>query len=185
MGLLFAQGHVDATWHSGQRGSAKRAHVAPTWCGCDVHIYIYHKYKGYSTYKHSVLEFKLTHIIAPHYKPDTFLWFFPCGTKFHTVFSVQDTWQTARRWIKQSTDYHAWITWTRGPSDPSNARDINRGVIKAVISYRGEHPDRQIVIQRRRSNAFYNASQRASSEGFITDRTAATFLKWLRWTVPS
>ena len=24
------QGHVDATWHSGPRGSATRAHAAPT-----------------------------------------------------------------------------------------------------------------------------------------------------------
>ena len=54
MGLLFARGHVDATWHLGPRGIATRAHAAPTQRGCDVHIYIYHNYKGYSTSKHSV-----------------------------------------------------------------------------------------------------------------------------------
>ena len=31
-GGLFAQGHVDATWHSGPRGSATRTHAAPTQC---------------------------------------------------------------------------------------------------------------------------------------------------------
>ena len=98
-------------------------------------------------------EFNLTHIIAPHYKRDAFLLFFPCGTKFHTVFSVQDMWQTARRWIKQSSDYRAWIAWTRGPLDPSNTRGINKGVITVVIESCGEHPDCQIAIQRRRSNA--------------------------------
>ena len=55
MGLLFARGHVDATWHLGPRGIATRAHAAPTQRGCDVHIYIYHNYKGYSTSKNSVL----------------------------------------------------------------------------------------------------------------------------------
>ena len=29
-GGLIARGHVDATWHSGPRGSATRAHAAPT-----------------------------------------------------------------------------------------------------------------------------------------------------------
>ena len=54
MGLLFARGHVDAMWHSGPRGSTTRAHAAHMWRGCDVHIYIYRNYKGYSTNKHSV-----------------------------------------------------------------------------------------------------------------------------------
>ena len=54
--LFLRRTHVDATWHSGPHGSATRAHAAPTRRGCDVHIYIYRKYKGYSTYKHSVFE---------------------------------------------------------------------------------------------------------------------------------
>ena len=29
-GLILCGSHVDATWHSGPRGSATRAHVAPT-----------------------------------------------------------------------------------------------------------------------------------------------------------
>ena len=46
-GLIFAPGHVDATWHSGPRGSATRAHasayVAHMWHMCI--IYIYRKYR--------------------------------------------------------------------------------------------------------------------------------------------
>ena len=36
----FAQVHVDATWHSGPRGSATRAHAAPTRQG-DVGEYLH------------------------------------------------------------------------------------------------------------------------------------------------
>ena len=72
-GLIFAQGHVDATWHSWPRGSATRAHAAPTRHGCDV-LFIFiviirvivHISIPYS-------EFKLTlHIVAP-YKPESSL----------------------------------------------------------------------------------------------------------------
>ena len=50
-------------------------------------------------------------------------------------------------------------------------------VITVVIETSAMHLDRQIAIQGVRSNAFYNASQQASFERFITDRTAGTFLK--------
>ena len=45
------QGHVDATWHSGPRGSAMWAHEAPT--RRDVTLIIFIIYIGYSTYKSS------------------------------------------------------------------------------------------------------------------------------------
>ena len=51
----------------------------------------------------------------------------------YSVFSVQNTWQTTRRWIKESTDNRTWIAWTRGPPDPSNVRGINTRVITVVI----------------------------------------------------
>ena len=44
----------------------------------------------------------------------------------------------------RSTDHHQ-RTW------------LLKGVITAQIKCAGEHPDRQIVIQRRRSKAIYNA----------------------------
>ena len=53
-GGLLARGHVDATWNSRPRGSAMRAHAAPTRPGCDIYI-IYLYTWGYSTYKHSVI----------------------------------------------------------------------------------------------------------------------------------
>ena len=43
---------MDATWHSGPRGSVTRAHAAPTRRDVTL-IYIYHIYIGYSTYKSS------------------------------------------------------------------------------------------------------------------------------------
>ena len=46
-----------------------------------------------------------------------------------------------------------------------------------VIETYTMHLNRQIAIQGARSNVFYNASQWASSERFITDRMAATCLK--------
>ena len=51
MGAFIARVHVDATWHSGPRGSATQtrasACVALRW-----HLYIYFFiYSGYSTYK--------------------------------------------------------------------------------------------------------------------------------------
>ena len=62
---------MDATWHSGPRGSATRAHAAPTRRGCDIFIFIVsirlivHISIPYS-------EFKLTHLFNAHYKLDTF-----------------------------------------------------------------------------------------------------------------
>ena len=54
-----------------------------------------------------------------------------------------------------------------------------KGSYNGYDEVRGAHLDRQIAIQGARSKAFYNASQRTSSERFITDRTATTFLKRL------
>ena len=54
-GGLFARGHVDATWHARPRASATWAHASAYVAQVTrVHIYIYLKYIGYSTYKHSV-----------------------------------------------------------------------------------------------------------------------------------
>ena len=58
-----------------------------------------------------------------------------------------------------------------------STRALKEGVITVVIETYAIHLDRQIAIQGARSNAFYNASQRASSERFIKDRTAAICLK--------
>ena len=68
IGFIFAWDHVDATWHARPRGSATRAHEAR----CDVHIYIYRNYMGYSTYKHSVFGITLTLLIVTHYIPNAF-----------------------------------------------------------------------------------------------------------------
>ena len=75
-----------ATWqrHAGPHG----AYAAQ----CDVHIYIYRNYMGYSTYKHSVFRITQTFLIFTHYIPDAFSKFLPCETKFHIVFKMQGTW---------------------------------------------------------------------------------------------
>ena len=44
--FISARGQVDATWHSRPRGSATRAHAAPTWRRYNyIHI-IYSIYRG-------------------------------------------------------------------------------------------------------------------------------------------
>ena len=57
-------------------------------------------------------------------------------------------------------DRSVWIVWTRGPSDLIKSTCFKDGVITAQINARGEHPDRQIAIKQRRSNALYDAYQR-------------------------
>ena len=91
------------------------------------------------------------------------------------VFKMQMTWLKKRHQIKGLAKRCAWIMWTHGPPDHDHARALKEGVITVVIETSAMHLDPQIVIQGARSNAFYNASQRASPECFITDRTAATF----------
>ena len=59
------------------------------------------------------------------------------------------------------------------PPDHDRARALKVGVITVRIETRATHPDRRIMIQRERSDAFYNAHRRASSERFIKDQTAA------------
>ena len=56
-------------------------------------------------------------------------------------------------------DRSAWIVWTRGPPDLIKCTCFKEGVITAHINAWGEHPDRQIAIKRRGSNALYNAYQ--------------------------
>ena len=65
-------------------------------------------------------------------------------------------------WLNKGhlTKGRAWIVWTHGPPDHNRARALKVGVITAQINARGVHPDRRIVIQRERSDAFYNAYPR-------------------------
>ena len=73
MGLLFARGYVDATWHSRPRGSATRAHAAPTRRECDVLFIFIVIIRVIVHISILYLEFKLTlHIVAP-YKPESSL----------------------------------------------------------------------------------------------------------------
>ena len=109
--------HMDATWHARPRSSATRAHAAPTRrdVTCYLYIYIYRNYMGYSTYKHSVVR-----IYANPYNQRTLYTrhlhlISPAWDQFSRSLSVQDTWLKVRRRIKWSTNWHAWIAWTRGP----------------------------------------------------------------------
>ena len=67
----------------------------------------------------------------------------------------------------------------------SNARASKSGVITAVIASRGMYPKRLIAIQRRRSNAFYNASQRPHPDAPSEIRRSRHNKKGPRWTVSS
>ena len=64
--------------------------------------YIFY-YIGYSSYKHSIEEFKLTVINRSPYIPDASPKFPPCGTINFLSFGFQATWQHPARRIN--------ITW--------------------------------------------------------------------------
>ena len=66
---------------------------------------------------------------------------------------MQDTWPKEERWIMRLIDRRAWIMWTHSPPDLIKCTCFKEGVITAQINARGEHPDRRIAIQRRRSDA--------------------------------
>ena len=106
-------------------------------------------------------KFKLTLLINTPYTPDYFYSFLPCGTKFHTVLSVQVTWPKEEPWIKPWSDRSAWIAWTRDPPHHDHTHALKEGVITVVIETYAMHLNRQIAIRGARSDAFYNASQRA------------------------
>ena len=90
---------------------------------------------------------------------------------------MQVTWLKEDHRIKRLTKRRAWIVWTHGPPHHDRPRALKKGVITVVVETSAMHLDRQITIQGERFDAFYKASQRASSERFIMDRTAAIFLK--------
>ena len=56
-------------------------------------------YNGYSSYKHSIEEFKLTLYYLLSYIPDISSEFIPCGTMFRGISLVQETWTRDERWI--------------------------------------------------------------------------------------
>ena len=50
-GLNLHGTHVDATWHLGPRGSATRAHTAPTWRNIYLYSYSFIIYIGISAFR--------------------------------------------------------------------------------------------------------------------------------------
>ena len=89
---------MDATWYARPSGPTRRLRGDVTYA---LFIYIW-------VIVHISLPIignTLTHVFDVSYKPDAFLLFCPCGTKFPRVLNAQDT------WLK------AWIAWTHGPPD--------------------------------------------------------------------
>ena len=82
---------------------------------------------------------------------------------------MQVTWLNKGHRIKGLSKGRAWIVWTHGPSDHDCARALKAGVITAQINARRVHPDRRIVIQRERADAFYNAYRRGLIQMFHQD----------------
>ena len=130
-------------------------------------------------------EFKLTSYTVASYNPDRFLLFSPCGTKFHTESQVQDTRQKEERWINLRTIEVCRLDGLTVHRIILNARAIKSGVITAVISSHGMHPKHRIAIERRRSNAFYNASQRPHPDAPSTIWRLRHFSNGPQWTVSS
>ena len=122
---------VDATWHARPRGSATQAHVAPMRrcdiCIIDIYIWVIVHISL------PIIGNTLTHIFDVPYNPDSFLLFYPCGTKFHRVLNAHDTWLKGKRRIKRSIHRHAWIAWTRCPPDLIKSTWLNSSVVMVVI----------------------------------------------------
>ena len=93
----------------------------------------------------------MSHLIYP---PMSFN-FSRVGLRSTRNFKLHVTWLNEEPWIKRRNNRSAWIAWTRGPPDPIK-RTCFKGVIIAQIKRTGVHPECWIVIQRRRSDAFYN-----------------------------
>ena len=72
---------------------------------------------------------------------------------------MQDMRQKEKRWINLKTIEAHRLDGLTVHLIISNTHAFKSGVITAVIASRGMHLKRRIAIQRRRSNAFYNASQ--------------------------
>ena len=100
---------MDATWYSGPRGSATRAHATYS-------IYIIlllYIYNGSSAFP--IWEGLLIVLIVGSYKPDDLCYFFPCGTNPHESYLMQMTWRDEERRIKWAMNRRASIACARGP----------------------------------------------------------------------
>ena len=91
---------MDATWHSGPRGSATRAHAAPT-----VYVYLYFIY--YIVYKVQPCVYrKGIQLTNPSdlINPTCFTNFFRVGLSPTQLFSFQATWPLEERWIGRNAE---------------------------------------------------------------------------------
>ena len=78
---------MDATWHSGPRGSTTRTRTAPTWR--IIHIYYIYILYINGSLAFPIWEGLLIALIVGYYKTDDLLYFFPCGTNPHTPLTCK------------------------------------------------------------------------------------------------
>ena len=152
---------MDATWHSGPRGSTTRAHAAPTQQD-DVCYYLHIYFTYYivhnvqpSVYQKGIQPSESAFLLNPivSFK------FLSVGLKSHTVFKMHVTWTYVG--IGSAVNDGALIEWTAVHCIWINARPFIKGVITDMIRSCGEHHDRPIAIQAAQFKAFYNASRRS------------------------
>ena len=153
---FFTWVHVDATWHSGPRGSATRAHAVPTRQG-DVCYYLHIYFTYYivhnvqpSIYRKGIQPSESAFLLNPIVSFN----FLPVGLKSLTIFKMQVTWTYAGRRIGRGAEDGASIACARGPSEIISTRaSINR-IITAEMKRWGAHLDRPIAIEGARCEAF-------------------------------
>ena len=129
------QGHVAVP-----RGPAQRAYVARIHT---IYFYLLYIVKRSSAFAEEGL---LTLLNVGYYIPDSFLYYFPCGTKFCVLLTVQATWRNVERRIKGPINRHASIVWSADHWIAIKPRALNRCVITAEMRRRGSHLSRRIVI---------------------------------------
>ena len=122
----FARVHVDATWHSGPRGSVMRAHAAPTRQG-DVCYYLHIYFTYYivhnvqpSVYRKGIQPCKSVFLFNQIVSFN----FLRVGLKSHTVFKMQVTWTYTRRRIGRGAEDGASIACACDPSEMISARAL-------------------------------------------------------------
>ena len=98
---------------------------------------------------------------------------------------MQDTRQKDEHWINLKTIEARQLDGLTVHLIISNARAFKSGVIMVVIASRGMHPKHRITIQRRRSNAFFNASQQPHLDAPLEIRRPRPNQNGPRWTVSS
>ena len=103
---------MDATWHARPRGSATRAHAAPTRRDINIYLYIFFIICIAFRLSEGIINpLNTSHVINPTPSFN----FLRVGLSSTELILMQVMWPIVERWINRSKDRRAWMKWTDGP----------------------------------------------------------------------